>query len=131
MKRVVVLLVAFASLLFAADRKRKPGKPPEVEVVEVVVQRVEGKVTLDGLVRNVSESPIEELVLVFDFLEPDDHVVTRKEGPLEEELLEPGQEAVFQFQTRDPVRAVRLQVNAVAKGGRELRVAKPGPFPIQ
>ena len=133
MRNVVpVLLLTLAIFSTAAERKRKdPLKPPEIEIVEIVVQRSEGRISLDGRVKNSGQRPAAGVVLIFDFMAPGRQVITSKRGSLETERLEPGEEAEFHVFAADPVRAVEIQVQAAEGSGRELKVIKAGPHPIE
>jgi hypothetical protein len=131
MKRLVAVLLVLAALLCAADRKRKPAKPPELEVLEAKAQRVEGRMLVDGRVRNTGEKPIVSLNLLFDFMNTDAQAVTTRRYAFEDEVLGLGQEAGFQLYLADPVRAVTFQVRAETGRGMDLRVAHAGPFPIE
>src|SRR5438874_27107 len=122
MKRVLLFL--FLSLVCAtgADKKHKTAKPPDVEVLESSAHRAEGKIAVDGRLRNSSEKHLKGVVLLFDFMAPGHAVVTTQKGPVEDEVLEPGAESSFRMELNDPVRAVQFQINAVDESGRELRV---------
>ena len=124
----VILVLALAVVSTAAERKKKP---PDVEVVEASAHRGEIKVSVDGRIRNSGEKPIKQLMLVFDFMAPGRQVITTQKAPIDEELLEPGKEAVFHMELNAPPRSVEFQINASDGAGRELRVAKSGPFPIE
>src|SRR5713226_3673698 len=124
----VILVVALAVTSIAAEKKRKP---PDIEVLEASGRRGESKVSVDGRVRNTGEKPIKELTLLFDFMAPGRQVVTTQKAAIEEEILEPGKEAAFHMELNAPPRSVEFQINATDGSGRELRVAKPGPFPIE
>ncbi len=123
-----MLVLALAVVSTAAERKKKP---PDVEVVEASAHRGEIKVSVDGRIRNSGEKPIKQLMLVFDFMAPGRQVITTQKAPIDEELLDPGKEAVFHMELNAPPRSVEFQINASDGGGRELRVAKSGPFPIE
>ena len=124
----VILVLALAVVSTAAERKKKP---PDVEVVEASAHRGEIKVSVDGRIRNSGEKPIKQLMLVFDFMAPGRQVITTQKAPIDEELLDPGKEAVFHMELNAPPRSVEFQINASDGAGRELRVAKSGPFPIE
>jgi hypothetical protein len=124
----VILVVALAVTSIAAEKKRKP---PDIEVLEASGRRGESKVSVDGRVRNTGEKPIKELTLLFDFMAPGRQVVTTQKAAIDEEILEPGKEAAFHMELNAPPRSVEFQINAADGSGRELRVAKPGPFPIE
>ncbi len=122
---ILVLILAFGST--AADKKKKP---PDVEILEATARRGESKISLDGKLRNSGEKPIKALMLLFDFMAPGRQVVTTQKAPIDEELLAPGMEAVFHMELNDPPRSVEFQINAADGSGRELRVARGGPFVI-
>lgn len=124
----VILVVALAVTSIAAEKKRKP---PDIEVLEASGRRGESKVSVDGRVRNTGEKPIKGLTLLFDFMAPGRQVVTTQKAAIDEEILEPGKEAAFHMELNAPPRSVEFQINATDGTGRELRVAKPGPFPIE
>jgi hypothetical protein len=127
MGRAVILTAILALALCGADKKKKP---PEVTILECNGRRDAGKITLDGKVRNTGEKPLNGLLLLFDFLSSDKVILTTQKGPVEDEVLDPGQESTFHLQCEQPPRAVRFQLNAVDHSGRDLRVANAGPFAI-
>jgi hypothetical protein len=133
MRNVVpVLLLTLASFSTAAERKRKdPPKPPEIQILEIAALRGEGRVSLDGRVRNSGERPAAGVILIFDFMAPGRQVITTKRGSLETEKLEPGEEAEFHVYVAEPARAVEIRVQAEDGSGRELKVARAGPHPIE
>ena len=124
----VILALALAVTSTAADRKKKA---PDVEVLEASAHRGESKISIDGRVRNSGEKPIKQLTLLFDFMAPGRQVVTTQKAAIDEERLEPGKEAAFHMELNDPPRSVEFQINAADGSGRELRIAKAGPFPIE
>jgi len=125
-----LLLAALLAPGAPAKKSRKP-RPPDLEILESSGHRVEGRIALDGRVRNTGEKPLYEVILVFDFLAPGGGVVTTQKASIDEELLEPGHDALFRVQLNDPVRAVKFQLGATDKSGRDLRVARAGPFTIE
>jgi len=124
----IVLVFALVLTSTAADKKKKP---PDVQILEVSAHRGESKVSLDGRLRNSGEKPIKALMLLFDFMAPGRQVVTTQKAPIDEEVLEPGKEAVFHMELNAPPRSVEFQINAADGSGRELRVTGAGPFPIE
>ena len=130
MRGFALLLVAAVCLAAPDAKKQKKEKPPDVEL-EVSAHRMENVIRMDGRVKNVSEKPINGLVLSFDFMDSSGRVITTQTAPLDEETLEPEKEASFHVQLTDPVRAVEFQVGATDDAGRILRVSKPGPFAIE
>ena len=127
MGRAVVITIILALALSGADKKKKP---PDVTVMEVAGRRDAGKITLDGKVRNTSDKAINGLLVVFDFLSSDRVILTTQKGPVEDEVVEPGQESSFHLICEQPPRAVRFQINSVDRSGRDLRVGNAGPFAI-
>lgn len=132
MRRSLLLVLLLALALSGAEKQRRKGpKPPDIQIVEVTGHRAQGVIGIDGTVRNTGQKPIKGLVLLFDFMAPGRQVVTTQKGALDQELLEPGSEAVFRMALNEPPRAVEFQINAVDGSSRELRVANPGPFVIE
>lgn len=122
--------MAILSLCASATGQRKK-KPPDVQVIETKARRVEGRITLDGRVRFTGERPAHGLVVVFDFLSPENAVVTTQKTQVAEDVVRAGEEASYQTVLVDPVRAVSYQVRAADSADRDLRVANPGPYPIE
>jgi len=130
MRRAVILLAVVVLSIAGADRNKKK-KPPDLTVVESSARRGNGKIAFDGKVRNTGERTIHGLILLFDFLSSDKETLTTLKGPVEEQVLDSGQESSFHLESDEPPRAVRYQLNAVDQGGRDLRVANAGPFAIE
>jgi len=128
---LIGLLLLLATLSFPAERKRKPKGGPDIEVVELSCHRSAGEVFVDGRVRNTSDKNLPEIRLLFDFVGTGGAVITTREGTVNDPVFEPDTESEFHARIPDPVRAVRLIVNAQTKGERELRVGKPGPYVIE
>lgn len=125
------VLLTLASLCFAAPKKGKQAKGPEVVVLEVLCKRAEGDVAVDGRVRVATEKPVKKLNLLIDFLGSDKQLLQTKRGEVDSELLSPGEESEFHLRVSDPVRAVLYSIRAEDGDGRELRIEKSGPFPIE
>src|SRR5688572_10076974 len=128
MKLAIPSLLALAILLCGAEQKRKPAKSPEIELIEVTCRRSEDRVLLDGVIRNTSGRPLQRVVMIFRFMAPGRKVIATKNAPLDEELIEPGEEAEFHMQAPSPGRAVEFDVNAEERNGRELSFDRAGPF---
>ncbi len=131
MKSTWFVFFVLASLLCGANQKRKAPKPPDVEVVEVTARRSQGAIAIDGRVRNCGERPIPSLALLFSLMAPGRQVVTTQKGVIDEETLNPGEESEFHWAVKEHVRAVEFQIEAVDGKGRDLLVAKPGPYIIE
>jgi len=131
------VLVLLLSLLPAApaqkERKQKDDgpKPPDIIVLEFKAHREPGLVIFQGAVRNNSAKSIRGIVLIFEFLEGDGKMITRKTTVVTESAVAPGQESGFEVQTVDPVRAVQVRVDAEDKDGRYLRLDTQGPYDIE
>src|SRR6478736_3925622 len=110
---------------------QKKPKQPDVEVVESHARRDGDRILIDGRLRVTAEKPLRGLIVIFDLLSPENGVLASETAVLEEESAAPGEERSYHSATSDHARAVRYQVRAQAKGERELRVAKAGPFPIE
>lgn len=91
------------------------------------IQRDGGRITIDGTVRNTGTVPLSRLTLSFDLLDDGGKTISRRRGPVEEEVLEPGAESVFGFLVPDEARAVSVRVSAEQRE-RFVAVVKPGPY---
>ena len=124
MHRLLLFVLLAALCLPAADKKPK-GKLPDIVVLDFKVHRQDGRVTLDGKVKNGGEKTLRGVILIFDFFAPSKVPVTTQKTNLDEENLEPGREASFRAEMVDPVRAVEVLLSAAEDGGgRDLRLAK-------
>ena len=128
--RFLLLAAVVLSLCAPATGQRKK-KAADVEVMETKARRIEGQITLDGRVRFTGEHPARGLVIVFDFLSPEHEVVTSQKTQVADDVVRAGREASYQTVLVDPVRAVSYEVRAFDAGERDLRVANPGPYPIE
>ncbi len=126
------LLALFPAAAWGQRKRQKKDRPPELEVVEFAARRTsDGRLEIDGRVRNIGTRPQEKVVLHFYAISPDGKVVTTQNGTLPEPVLAPGEESAFQWQARDHVRAVNINIGAENRAGDELAILKPGPYPIE
>lgn len=127
MKRRTLLVLAVASFSSRAQLRRKqPESVSRIEVVSIKVQRDAGKITIDGTIRNSGTVPLSRLTLSFDLLDAAGKTISRRRGPVEEEVLEPEAESAFGFFVPDHARAVSVRVSAEQRE-RRVEVVKPGP----
>jgi hypothetical protein len=133
MTRRSILAFASSAVLAFAQRKKSAPKGPEVELLEASARAQEGRLNLDGRVRNTSERPIIKLTIIWELLDSDGRVLTRQQGPIDQPELAPGEECVVEAQIAFHARSVSFRVSFEDGGGRELRVdaKKTGPFPIE
>jgi hypothetical protein len=131
MKRLAVPLLVLACLAPAALQKRKQQSQNQVEVMEAKAERQERSIMLDGRVKNTGQRVLYRLTLVFDLIDSEQKVIASRKGPIEEDVLEPGEEATFQFHVPDQARAVQFRMGAESKKTVDLEVIKPGPFLIE
>jgi hypothetical protein len=117
--------------LFVAAAQQKAKKPADVQILESKAVREGDKISVDGKVRVTGEKPLKGLVIVFDFRSPEKEVVTSQKAVIDEDTLPVGREGVYHSEMADSARAVRYTVRAFDMHEKELRVANPGPFPIE
>src|SRR4026208_1177598 len=91
MRGFALLLIAVVCLAAPDAKKQKKETPPDVELEESA-PRMENGIRMDGRVKNVSEKPINGLVLNFDFMDSGGRVITSQTSPLDEETLAPEKE---------------------------------------
>jgi hypothetical protein len=130
MKWCVTLLLLVASFSSQGQQQRKQRNAFRLDVVEMKAVRAEGRITLDGEIRNSGTRPLTKVVLSFDFLDADRKTISRRRGPTEGAVLEPGDSSAFHFYVPDHARAVEVRVAAEHRDS-ELEVANSGPFPLE
>jgi hypothetical protein len=131
MKVSTVLSLLLSLALFAAAAQQKGKKPADVQILETKAVRDGAKIKVDGKVRVTGEKPLHGLVIVFDFRSPEKEVVTSQKAVIDEETMETGREGVFRSEMADSARAVRYTLRAFDTHEKELRVANPGPYPVE
>ena len=119
------------ALLFLALFAAMAQKKADVQILETKAVREGAKISVDGKVRVTGEKPLRGLVIVFDFRSPEKEVVTSQKAVIDEDTLETGREGVFHSEMADSARAVRYTVRTFDNHDRELRVANPGPYPVE
>ena len=125
-----LMAIGLAALCLCATGADKKPKSPDVEIVEIKISRVSDYLTVDGTVRVTGEKPVVNLELRFDFLGNGKVWLATRQVQVDEQRLEPGDEADFHAQTGYLQNAVAYKIRAFLSGERELSVAKPGPYPI-
>jgi hypothetical protein len=127
--KVLTILSLFLALFAAAGQKGK--KPADVQILETKAVRDGAKIKVDGKVRVTGEKALHGLVIVFDFRSPEKEVVTSQKAVIDEDTMETGREGVFRSEMADSARAVRYTLRAFDTHEKELRVANPGPYPVE
>ena len=128
--KVLTVLSLFLAL-FAGAAQQKGKKPADVQILETKAVRDGTKIKVDGKVRVTGEKPLHGLVIVFDFRSPEKEVVTSQKAVIDEDTMETGREGVFRSEMADSARAVRYTLRAFDTHEKELRVANPGPYPVE
>jgi len=131
MRQVLAAALVFASFLFGAGQKRKQQQAAKVEIVHAEARRVENRIEIDGTVGNVGDTAIEGLVLRFEFLSSALKLITMRDGPISEKVLDVGAESTFSFALRDEPRAVKIRIRALDRHTDEPAIVAPGPYTIQ
>jgi hypothetical protein len=117
--------------VFAATAQQKSKKPADVQILETKAVRDGDKIKVDGKVRVSGEKSLRGLVIIFDFRSPEKEVVTSQKAVIDEDTLEVGREGAFHSEMADSARAVRYTLRAFDMHEKELRVANPGPYPVE
>jgi len=127
-----ILTSAAAWLPAQKDRgKKDKGKTPDLEIVELKFSRDDKVIAVEGRVRNISAKPMKGIVLFFELLESDKKMISRLSAEVTKDVVEPGEDASFDTQTKDLARAVGARVDAEDVDGRYFYVDKPGPYEIE
>jgi hypothetical protein len=130
-RRTVIAALAAISLASAQKKSAQSPKGPDIELIEAAAQVEGSRVNIDGRVKNSSERPIKKMIVIFEMLDPSNNVLTKQQGPIEEAVLEPGDEGNFHAQIAWHARAHAFRVSFEDGSGRDLRAEKTGPFPIE
>ena len=130
MKRRWILALLSASFSSLGQQRRKQENVSRIEVRELKAGRAEGRITIDGVIRNTGVRPLTKLVLLFDLQDAERKTISRRRGAVEEPVLDQGDEYSFNFYVADHARAVEVSVAAEARG-LEINVAKAGPYLIE
>jgi hypothetical protein len=130
MKRLAVPLLVLACLAPAALQKRKQSQN-QIEIIQASAERQERRIILDGRVKNTGQRVLYRLILCFDLVDSEQRVISRRKGPIEADVLEPGEEASFQFYVPDQARALQILMGAESERATDIEVIKSGPFPIE
>jgi hypothetical protein len=128
--RVSTAALLFFALMFLAFGAMAQKKP-DVQILETKAVREGAKISVDGKVKIVGEKTLKGLVLVFDFRSPEKEVVTSQKAVIDEANMEPGKEGVFHSEMADSARAVRYTIRVFDNHEKELRIANPGPYPVE
>jgi hypothetical protein len=131
--RFLTVLFGTVLLLFAAsgaDKKQKP-KPAVVEIQGMKVTVDGSKINIDGNVHNSGERTIEKLVLSFHFFDTDHQPVTTLKLELDDETIDPGEDAEVHAAANEPPRAISMEITAADRGEKDLKVVNPGPYRIE
>ncbi len=130
MRRLPALWALAFLFLCVGQEKRKP-RPAELELVEFKALRNESKVLIDGKLRNTGDATARNVVLIFQFVAPDNKVVATRKADIEPEEIEPGDDATFMLETPFPARAVAIRMETYDRNERWINLAKNGPYPIE
>ena len=127
----VFSVTLFLLAVFTAGAQQKAKKGADVQIVETKAVRGINKISVDGKVRVSGEKSLRGLVIFFDFRSPEKEVITSQKAVINEDTMEAGQEGVFHSEMADSARAVRYTIRAFDNHEKELRVANPGPYPVE
>lgn len=123
------LLGVFALALAASAQERR--RPAELTVVEIQARHDGSVIQIDGRVKNVGQRRAGSVTLIVHVLAPGRQTLETREGPLDEDTVEPGEDALFSFETPFPARAIEVRLEAKDSAGRELRLNRAGPYRIE
>lgn len=119
----------FAALFAEAASKTSKGGAIEIESMKVAVDG--SKLLIDGQIKNAGERPLEKIVLAFHFFDTGHNPVSTLRLEVEEAKIEPGDEAAVHAGANEPPRSVSVEITASDHGERDIKVLKPGPYPIE
>ncbi len=129
MGRFFLIVAVGVAVLIGQDKK---PKTPELEVSQLTCRRIDEQlIAVDGSMKNTGTKTIRGLVIVFEFFAPGKQSITVQKGAPEPDTVVAGDLVEFHLQLKAPARAVHLEIGAVDGNGRDLRVGKAGPYPVE
>ena len=130
-RRAAILLLPIALNAAQIKKPAKKSKAADGAIRKPQIRLTDALVTLDGAFRNLSQRPLNSVILHIDFLGPNKESLTTWRGPIDSESLAPEAEAEFHLQVKAPLRAVAVRFNAADAEGHDLRLENPGPHTIE
>jgi hypothetical protein len=127
---IIPVLLLCALLSPGADKKQKT-KPAVVQLRDLKVTLEGTKINIDGVVHNSGERVIEKLVLSFHFFDTEHQPVNTLKLEIDDETIDPGDDAEIHAAANEPPRAVSMEVTAADRGEKDLKVVNRGPYPIE
>jgi hypothetical protein len=131
MTRRTVIALCAALPLVRAQKRSENSKGPELELLEASARIEDNRVNIDGRLKNTSDRALRKVVVVFEMLDTSNNVLTKQQGPIEEPVLEPGDEGSFHVQIASHARGHSFRLAFEDGSGRDLRAENLGPFPIE
>jgi hypothetical protein len=129
--RVASLCVLAALLWPASATAQERRRPAELTVAEITAQRDGDVIQIDGRVENIGQRRAGRIKLIVHVLGPGRQPLETREGPLDQDDVEPGEDALFSLETPCPPRAIEIRLEARDSTGRIVTLRRAGPHPIQ
>ena len=130
-RALIAAVLAYCTLSVAVAEKKQKPKPAVVEIQGLKVTLDGNKINIDGTVHNAGERVIERLVLSFHFFTTDHQPLTTLKLDIDDETIDPGDDAEIHAAAFEPPRAVSMEVTAADHGEKDLKVVNPGPYRIE
>lgn len=128
--RLLACAVVLAAIGAEGADKKKP-KPAVVQMRDLKVTLHGSEINVDGSVHNAGERTIERLTLWFHFFDTEHKPVTTLKLEVDDETIDPDDDAEIHAAANEPPRAVSMEVTAADRGERDLKVVNPGPYSIE
>ena len=122
----VFLLTTGLSTGAAAGKKRA-----DIQILDFKAERVDDLISVHAKVKNIGERTLQQVNIIFRFVDTQKATVTTQRTTLEKLSLAPGEESEIDAQMQDAPRAVWVMILAERSGGVETRVAGDGPYTVE
>ena len=126
----IALTVLLAAPSLALPQRKKPPRPPDIQILKVSSSRQEGVIRFDGELKVTADHPLNGLVLQLHFFDTGGVLLTIQKLAIEEGAVQPGDEKQISVQGNDVPRAVSFRIEVGDRTGRDLSVKGGGPFPL-
>lgn len=134
--KVLAMLRSFVAILtcvflLTAGAAAAGKKRADIQILDFKAERADDLISVHAKVKNIGERTLQQVNIIFRFVDTQHATVTTQRTALEKLSLAPGEESEIDAQMQDAPRAVWVMILAERSGGVETRVAGDGPYTVE